>query len=186
MKKNQVAQCDPIDSRQGAVKFIIDAFEEDREGLKDTPKRYINMLDQFLNPPEFKFTTFKNEKMDEMVIVKHIPFYSICEHHLVPFFGTGSIAYIPRDKIVGLSKLPRVLDMFARRFQNQERITQQVATYIEKELDAQGVAVVLEARHLCMEMRGVEKPGTVTTTSTMLGAFKTQVNARQEFLQLIK
>lgn len=174
------------------VEHIIRILEgepdgELREGLNGTPKRVAKFYQEFLNPPEFNFTTFKNEGMNEMVIVKQIPFYSICEHHLVPFFGVGHIAYIPNGKIVGLSKLPRVLDMFARRFQNQERITHQVAEYIQTNLDQPaGVAVILEARHLCMEMRGVEKPGAVTTTSTMLGVFKTQINARQEFLQLIK
>lgn len=158
----------------------------DRDGLKETPKRVINFYDEFLNPPEFKFTTFKNDGNNEVIAVHNIPFYSICEHHLVPFFGEAHIAYIPNEEIVGLSKLPRVLDMFARRFQNQERITTQVAQYIELNLKPFGVAVVLRARHLCMEMRGVEKPGAVTTTSTMLGVFRNDYNARQEFLQLIK
>jgi GTP cyclohydrolase I len=170
------------------VKAILKHIGEDteREGLIETPKRYIKFLEQFTNPENFKFTTFSNEGIDEMVLVSDIPFYSLCEHHLAPFFGTGSIAYIPSDKIVGLSKIPRVLDMFARKPQNQERITHQVAEYLMKELNPRGVAVVLKARHLCVEMRGVKKPGTLTTTSSMLGVFKTQINTRQEFLNLIK
>lgn len=171
-----------------AVSRLIRVCGEDsnREGLTETPKRYVNFLKEFCSPPEFNFTTFANEGNDEMIIVKSVPFYSLCEHHLVPFFGTAAIGYIPTDKLAGLSKLPRVLDMFARRLQNQERITNQVAQYLSEYLQAKGVAVVLEARHLCVEMRGVEKPGTITTTSAMLGVFKNQVNTRQEFLNLIK
>lgn len=160
--------------------------DTNREGLQDTPKRYVKFLQQFLNPDPFEFTTFTNDGSDEMVIVKDIPFYSLCEHHMAPFFGFGHIAYIPNDKIVGISKLPRTLDMFSRRLQNQERITQQVAEYVNDKLNPKGVAVVLSARHMCMEMRGVQKPGANTTTSAMLGVFKTQINARQEFLSLIK
>lgn len=171
-----------------AVVTLIKLTGDDcnREGLYDTPKRHVKFLEEFTHPAPFKFTTFKNEGNDEMIIVKDIPFYSLCEHHLVPFFGIGHIAYIPNKKIVGLSKIPRTLDMYARRLQNQERITKQVAAYLIKELRPKGVAVVLSARHLCMEMRGVEKPGTFTLTSEMTGVFKTQINARQEFLNLIK
>lgn len=173
---------------QQYVRRMLDHIGEDihREGLQDTPKRYVKFLQQFLNPAPFEFTTFTNDGSDEMVIVKDIPFYSLCEHHMAPFFGFGHIAYIPNDKIVGISKLPRTLDMFSRRLQNQERITQQVAEYISNKLNPKGVAVVLSARHMCMEMRGVQKPGANTTTSAMLGVFKTQINARQEFLSLIK
>lgn len=170
------------------VKGLLYSVGEDvdREGLKDTPRRYVKFINEFLNPPSFNFTTFKNEGVDEMVICGDIPFYSLCEHHMVPFFGWGHIAYIPNDKIVGLSKLPRTLDKFARQLQNQERITKQVAEYIMQELNPKGVGVILKARHLCVEMRGVEKPGTMTTTSCMLGVFKSDLNCRQEFLQLVK
>src|SRR5215208_6024252 len=125
------------------VREIIKYLEDDplREGLKDTPARYIKFLDEFLNPPDLNFTTFINDRMDEMVVVKDMPFYSLCEHHMVPFFGTGSIAYVPNDRIVGLSKLPRVLDLFSRRLQNQERITTQVANFIQESLKCKGVAV---------------------------------------------
>lgn len=174
---------------QVAVRTILEGVGEDtlREGLLETPKRYVNFMQQFLNPAPFNFTTFTDYETDEMIIVKDIPFYSLCEHHLAPFFGTGHIAYIPANgKIVGLSKLPRVLDLFARKLQNQERITQQVATYLMDKLNPKGVAVVLNARHLCIEMRGVEKAGAVTITSAMLGVFKKEQNTRQEFLNLIK
>lgn len=169
------------------VTRIIQRFDNcNREGLKDTPARYIKFLEQFLSPPDFSFTAFDSEGMDEMVIVKDIPFYSLCEHHLAPFFGVAHIAYIPNTKIVGISKLPRTLELYARRFQNQERITQQVAERIEQELEPLGVAVVINAQHLCMSMRGVRKPGASTTTSKMLGVFKTDLNARNEFLKLIE
>ncbi len=172
---------------EGNIKSILAFLGEDltREGLKETPKRYLNFLTEFLNVPEFNFTTFDSEGMDEMIVVSPISFYSMCEHHLVPFFGHGSIAYIPDKKIVGLSKLPRVLEMFSRRFQNQERITSQVAEYIQEKLDPKGVAVVLKAQHLCMQMRGVKKEA-FTTTSKMLGSFKNHPSCREEFLEFIK
>lgn len=171
-----------------AVQQILTHIKEDphREGLQDTPKRYVKFLEEFLNPIPFKFTTFTDTDSDEMVIVKNIPFYSLCEHHLAPFFGVGHIAYIPSGRIVGISKLPRCLDHFSRRLQNQERIGTQVANEVMTQLNAKGVAVVLKARHMCMEMRGIKASGAETVTSTMLGVFKNQVNARQEFLNLIK
>ncbi len=174
--------------RNAAREVIIAAGDDPtRDGLLDTPVRYIKFLKEFTNPPPFEFTTFTEEGADEMVTVINIPFYSLCEHHLAPFFGVGHIAYIPmKGKIVGLSKLPRVLDMFSRRLQNQERITYQVANYINEHLWPKGVGVVLKARHMCMEMRGVEKPGAETITSKMIGVFKDQVNTRQEFLNLLK
>jgi GTP cyclohydrolase I len=128
---------------------------------------------------------FDNEGYDEMVLQTNIPFYSICEHHLVPFFGTGAIAYIPDQKIVGLSKLARTLDHFSRKLQNQERITIDVANFLMEALAPKGVGVVLEARHLCMEMRGVQKPGTVTTTSCVKGNFKSRAATRAEFLRIV-
>jgi GTP cyclohydrolase I len=171
------------------IKGVLNAIGEDveREGLDETPDRYIKFLKEFLNPPDFNFTQFKDKDTDEMVIVKDIHFYSLCEHHIAPFFGTAAIAYIPNGRIVGLSKLPRVLDLFSRKLQNQERITQQVAKFInESGLNPKGVAVVLNARHMCMEMRGIKASGANTTTSAMLGVFKTDINCRQEFLNLIK
>jgi len=123
---------------------------------------------------------------DEMVIVKDIEFYSLCEHHLLPFYGRAHIAYIPNGKVVGLSKIPRIVDVFARRLQVQERLTQQIAEAIETAIHPQGVAVVLEAQHLCMMMRGVQKQESATVTSAMLGAFKTQPQTRTEFLTLVR
>lgn len=170
------------------VTRILQYLGEDsaREGLKETPARYIKFLKEFYDSPEFRFTMFKNEGIDEMILVKDIPFYSLCEHHMAPFFGTASIAYIPNDSIVGISKLPRTLEKFARRLQNQERITHDVADFLMKALMPKGVAVVLKARHLCMEMRGVKKPGACTITSHMAGIFKDDLNCRQEFLKLIE
>ena len=169
-----------------AVKTIIDHFvaEPDREGLKDTPRRYVKFLSEFLDPQPFIFTTFDAESYDEMIIETNIPFHSLCEHHLAPFVGTATIAYIPDGRIVGLSKLPRVLEQFARRFQNQERITRQTADFLNEKLQPLGVAVVIKAQHFCMSMRGVKKPHIHTTTSAMIGVFKEHAETRNEFLSL--
>ncbi len=169
-----------------SVRNIIKHFDdENREGLKETPGRYLRFLEEFLNPPEFKFTTFNKEGYDEMIIESNIPFYSLCEHHLAPFFGVAHIAYIPGEKIVGISKLPRTLEYYSRRFQNQERITTQVVERLEAELNPKGVAVVIRAQHLCVAMRGVKKHNAWTTTSKMTGVFMNDINCRNEFLQLI-
>lgn len=167
---------------------ILELLGEDvtREGLIETPKRYVKFMREFLAPKEFQFTSFDAEGTDEMIVQTNIPFYSLCEHHTAPFFGTAAIAYIPDKKIVGLSKLARTLDMYANKLQNQERITTQVAERIQNELNAKGVAVALKAQHLCMSMRGVRKHDTWTTTSKMLGVFKEDAKARNEFLNLIK
>ena len=171
-----------------AFRTILEELGEDtaREGLRETPKRYIKFMEEFLSPPEYNFTSFDAEGTDEMIIQSNIPFYSLCEHHTAPFFGTAAIAYIPNEKIVGLSKLARTLEYYSRRFQNQERITTQIAERIQEELDPIGVAVSIRAQHLCMAMRGVKKHDTWTTTSKMLGAFKDEKSARDEFLMYIK
>lgn len=170
-----------------AMECVISTFDNPlREGLKDTPRRYIKFLDEFINHgKEFKFTTFDSEGTDQMIVQTNIPFYSLCEHHLAPFFGTASVAYIPNGKIVGLSKLARCVDFYARNFQNQERITKQICERIQQELNPRGVAVQITAQHLCMAMRGIKKHNTHTTTTHLLGAFKDDDKARAEFLQAI-
>jgi GTP cyclohydrolase I len=167
---------------------ILKALGEDtnREGLKETPKRYIKFMREFLEPKIFNFTTFDAEGTDEMILQTNIPFYSICEHHTAPFFGYANVAYIPNDKIIGLSKLARCVDLYANRFQNQERITSQIAERIQKELNPKGVAVTLKAQHLCICMRGVKKHDTWTQTSKLIGEFKDDEKARNEFLNFIK
>ncbi len=169
------------------VKRILQYIGEDvhREGLQETPKRYAKFLKEFLSPKEFTFTTFSSEGMDQMIVQKDISFFSLCEHHLAPFFGTATVAYIPNDKIVGLSKLSRTVEHYASRLQNQERITQQIADRLFEELQPKGVAVSLTAEHLCMAMRGVKKVGAKTTTQRLLGQFMTSPEARAEFMRLV-
>ena len=166
---------------------ILKGLGEDptREGLRETPKRYLKFMKEFLAPKEFKFTCFDAEGTDEMIVQTNIPFYSLCEHHIAPFFGVANVAYIPKGKIVGLSKLARTVDLYANRLQNQERITTQVAERLQKELCPLGVAVTLKAQHLCINMRGVKKHNTWTTTSKMLGVFKEDEKARNEFFNII-
>jgi len=169
---------------------ILGLCPEKDPNLVNTDRRVARMyldifsgLDEGTRPT---LTTFPNEEhYTSMVMVKEIPFYSMCAHHFVPFYGHGHIAYIPNDKIVGLSKLPRLLEFYARRPQVQERLTEQVATVLEEELKPQGVMVVIEARHLCVEMRGVKKPGAVTVTSALRGIFL-QKAVREEFLDLLR
>ena len=177
-----------VDTAEWHFQQILKQLGEDtnREGLKETPKRYIKFIKEFLESKEFNFTCFDAEGTDEMILQTNIPFYSLCEHHTAPFFGVANIAYIPSGKIVGLSKLARCVDLYANRFQNQERITTQIAERIQAELNPLGVAVTLKAQHLCMCMRGVKKHDTWTMTSKMIGVFKEDGNARNEFLKLIK
>lgn len=176
-----------IEIQENVTRLLQHFDDANREGLKDTPRRYVKFLTEFLNPEPFNFTTFNSEGADEMILVANIPFFSLCEHHLAPFFGTASVAYIPNDKeIVGLSKIPRVVDMFARKLQNQERITTQIAEYLDDKLKPKGVAVILKARHLCVEMRGIKKHDVQTTTSKLIGVFKDNQEARAEFLSLTR
>ncbi len=162
----------------------------DREGLLKTPERvaksYKTLFSGYNIDPASVITVFDDEKYDEMIVVKDIEFYSFCEHHMLPFFGKAHIGYIPNGKIVGLSKIPRIVDIFSRRLQNQERITQQVATCLMELLQPKGVGVILESKHLCMMARGVEKQNSVVRTSAMKGIFKEKDNTRAEFLELIK
>jgi GTP cyclohydrolase IA len=175
------------------VRQLLGQLGEDpgREGLVRTPQRVANALkfltsgyaadiDEVLN--NALFTVDYNE----MVIVKDIDFYSLCEHHLLPFFGKCHIAYIPRHKVIGLSKIPRLVDVFARRLQIQERLTNQIAETVREKIDPLGVAVVCEATHLCMSMRGVEKQNSCAVTSAMLGSFRDNARTRMEFLELIR
>ncbi|MCP5063021.1 MAG: GTP cyclohydrolase I FolE [Ignavibacteriae bacterium] len=174
------------------VTSILEQIGEDpnREGLLKTPERVANAyqhltsgytkdIDKVLNGAIF------TEKYDEMIIVKDIEFYSLCEHHMIPFYGKVHVAYIPNGKIVGLSKIPRIVEVFARRLQVQERMTQQIGNTINEYLKPMGVAVVAEAHHLCMMMRGVEKQSSSTITSAMFGAFEKNSKTRTEFLDLI-
>lgn len=179
---------------EDSIKNIIIACGEDptRPGLLDTPSRFreawmFHTCGYDMDPANV-LKTFEDgaDNYDEMIIVKGIPFYSHCEHHLAPFFGNVSIAYIPDGKIVGLSKLPRLVEIYARRLQVQERLTTQIADALEEHLEPIGVAVIITARHLCMESRGIQKQGHETITSAMRGVFQTDFNARNEFLQLIK
>jgi GTP cyclohydrolase I len=162
-----------------------------RNGLVDTPQRMAKSM-QFLtrgytmDASVVLHNALFNVDYDEMVIVKDIEFFSLCEHHLLPFFGKAHIAYVPNGKVIGLSKIPRLVDMFARRLQVQERLTRQIADAIEEAIQPQGVAIIIEAQHLCMMMRGVEKQHSSTTTSAMLGVFKTQLQTRNEFLSLVR
>ena len=174
-------------------KEVIENLGEDptREGLLKTPERVAKAM-QFLtqgydqNPQEILKSAMFAEKYDEMVIVKDIEVYSLCEHHMLPFFGKCHIAYIPNGHIVGLSKFPRMVDAFSRRLQVQERLTDQIRDCLQETLNPQGVAVCIEAQHLCMQMRGVQKQNSTTTTSAFSGAFMEEDITRQEFMNLVK
>ena len=165
--------------------------DPERDGLMRTPARMEKSM-QFLTQgyaqtvEEVLHNALFDVDYDEMVIVKDIEFYSLCEHHLLPFFGRAHVAYIPKGKVIGLSKVARVVDVFARRLQVQERLTRQISDAIEEAIHPQGVAVILEAQHLCMMMRGVEKQQSATVTSAMLGVFRTQLQTRNEFLSLVR
>ncbi len=174
------------------IRDLLSALGEDpdRQGLAETPRRVAKAF-EFLTSgykqsvAEVLNNAIFDEAYDEMVIVKEIDFYSLCEHHMLPFYGRAHIAYLPNGRIIGLSKLPRILDVFARRLQVQERLTQQVAECLNDLLKPQGVAVVIEAFHLCMAMRGVEKQNCFATTSAMLGVFRDDRATRSEFMNLI-
>jgi len=175
------------------VRAILKAIGEDpdREGLLRTPQRVAQAF-KFLtrgydmDPEKVINDALFTEDYEEMIVQKDIDFYSLCEHHLLPFFGKAHVAYIPHHKIVGISKLARLVDVYARRLQVQERMTNQIASIIMQKLDALGVAVVIEAEHLCMRMRGVEKQNSYVITSALLGAFRTRQDTRSEFMNLIR
>ena len=174
------------------TKEILDIIGEDvnREGLKNTPKRVAKAWGYFSqgyrsNPKDIVNNAIFNESGKDMIVVRDIEFYSLCEHHMIPFFGRAHVGYLPNGKIIGLSKIPRIVDMFSRRLQVQERLTNQIAKMIDKLLAPLGVAVVMEGKHLCMQMRGVEKQNSLTSTSAMLGQFRKSAETRSEFLSII-
>lgn len=182
---------DVIDLRAAreAVRDLLAALGRDvhEEGLRETPRRVAAAYAQLLTPEPFSLTTFPNEAgYDELVVVRDIPFHSVCMHHLLPFHGVAHVAYLPGERIVGLSKLARVVELFARDLQLQERLTMQVATFLQEHLQPKGVGVVIEAEHLCMSLRGVQKAGARTTTSAQLGLLRDDPRTRQEFLSLVK
>ena len=175
-----------------ATQILLRAIGEDvsRTGLERTPKRVAQMYVELLSGYRTDPVSLVNDALfevtyDEMVLVRDIEFYSLCEHHLLPFMGKAHVAYFPKGKVIGLSKIPRIVDLFSRRLQLQERMTRQIADFIEELLDPHGVAVVVEGIHLCAMMRGVQKHEARMTTSAMLGAFRTSIATRQEFLDNI-
>ena len=181
------------DELPGVVGRLLQELGEDttREGLVDTPRRVAESLRYLtegydLDPAEIVGDALFDEEYDDMVVVRDVHFFSLCEHHLLPFFGRVSVAYLPRGKVVGLSKVPRIIDAFAHRLQLQERLTRQIAESLQEVLEPNGVAVLIEARHLCIEMRGVEKQDSETLTSCMLGEFRDDARIRAEFLELIR
>lgn len=178
---------------QNAVREILIAVGEDpdREGLVETPKRVANMYEEIFagltENPKQHIKLFNEQSNDEMVIVKDIPFYSMCEHHLLPFFGKAHIGYIPSDnKIIGLSKLARIVDNFAKKPQVQERLTSDIADFLNDNLQPKGVAVIMEAEHMCMTMRGARAAGSKTQTSALRGIMRTDAKTRAEVLSLLK
>ncbi|MCG3203822.1 MAG: GTP cyclohydrolase 1 [Elusimicrobia bacterium] len=192
MSESVMDQDRVLDALKDNIENILKELGENaqREGLLKTPYRvakslrdltagYTVDIDNLINRAIF------NENYNEMVVVKDIRFYSLCEHHLLPFFGTASVAYIPNGKIIGLSKIPKLVEVFAKRLQVQERMTQQIAEMLQSKLSPLGVAVVIEARHLCMEMRGAKSQDSPTITSAMLGAFRENARTREEFLSFI-
>ena len=197
MRNNKaVAEVMTLKRTEGVIasmmeRLLVELGEDPaREGLARTPARYEAALRFLTSGYHMDLKRIVNHalfkvKYDEMVIVKDIEFFSLCEHHLLPFFGKIHVAYLPKDKVIGLSKIPRIVDMFARRLQVQERLTQQVAEAIQQVLEPKGVGVICEARHFCMMMRGVEKQHSGTVTSAMLGGFRDRQETRNEFLSLV-
>lgn len=180
-------------STQDLYREILSRVGEDptRDGLIRTPERMEKSMAFLTRGYKMNITEVLHEALfdvdyDEMVIVKDVEFFSMCEHHLLPFFGKAHVAYVPNGKVIGLSKIPRLVDVFARRLQVQERLTRQIGEAITEAINPQGVAVILEAQHLCMMMRGVEKQHSLTVTSAMLGVFKSQLQTRNEFLSLVR
>ena len=180
------AGIDPLRAELAATE-LLEALGVDLtdESTRETPRRLVGVYQELLAPRPFNSTTFPNDDgYDELVVARAIPFHSLCEHHLLPFTGIAHVGYLPGERIIGLSKLARVVDLFARRLQVQERLTKQVADWLERELAPRGVGVVLEAEHMCMSLRGVQKPGSTTVTSALGGLVRDDPRTRQEFLAL--
>lgn len=189
---HEVGPAFDLDTISQSVKEILKAIGEDptREGLLRTPERVAHAYQEILGGYEIDPVKLINGALftvdyDEMVIVKDIEYYSLCEHHMLPFFGKAHVAYVPRGKVIGLSKIPRIVDMFAHRLQVQERMTQQIAEFIQNAVNPWGVGVVIEGQHLCMMMRGIKKEQAKMTTSAMLGGFRKRLETRMEFLNRI-
>ena len=177
------------DAAERAARDLLVALgcDLEHESVRDTPRRMATAYAELLTPLPFRATTFPNDEgYDELVVARAIPFHSLCEHHLIPFVGVAHVAYLPGERIVGLSKLARVVEHFARRLQVQERMTVQIADWLEQELSPRGVGVVLDAEHFCMTIRGVQKPGARTTTSALRGRVREDERTRAEFLALTK
>lgn len=176
-------------NRQDQIKDLLKTIEPDitREGLSDTPRRMDETFDKLFSgykqKPEDVLTVFDDENYDEMIVVKNIELYSMCEHHVMPFFGKAHIGYIPNGKIIGLSKLPRLVEIYSRRLQNQERLTTQIAGALHDLLNPKGVAVIIDAKHFCMMARGIEKQMSEVSTSALKGLFKKDPSTRAEFFE---
>ncbi len=175
------------------IGYFLDELDSyvDKAGTKDTPFRVAKMYDELLSGYTTNINKVLNNALfdvqyDEMVVVKNIDFYSLCEHHMIPFYGTVSVGYLPKDKVIGLSKIPRLVDMFSKRLQVQERMTQEIAHAINDLISPKGVGVVVEGKHLCASMRGVKKPNVMMSTSALLGVIKEDHSSREEFLNHIK
>jgi GTP cyclohydrolase I len=178
-----------LDGARRAARELLIALgaDLDDEGLRDTPRRVAEVYAELLTPTDFEPTTFPNDEgYDELVVACEIPFHALCMHHLLPFHGVAHVGYLPGERIIGLSKLARIVDHFARDLQVQERLTEQIADWLDDHLRAKGLGVVLEAEHLCMSLRGVQKPGARTVTSALRGAVRDDPRTRQEFLDLAR
>jgi GTP cyclohydrolase I len=178
-----------VEAAEAAAADLLRALGADLsdEGLRDTPGRMARAFTELLTPKPFSLTTFPNDEgYDELVLARDIPFHSLCMHHMLPFHGVAHVAYLPGDRIIGLSKLARVVELFARDLQVQERLTRQVADWLQDSLSPKGVGVVIEAEHLCMSLRGVQKPGSRTVTSALHGLVREDSRTRQEFLALTR
>jgi GTP cyclohydrolase I len=178
---------DPGAARDAVCDLLVALGRDPADpGLRETPRRVAAAYAELLTPEPFALTTFPNEEgYDELVVVRDIPFHSLCMHHLLPFHGVAHVAYLPGERIVGLSKLARVVELFARDLQLQERMTMQIASFLEEHLQPKGAGVVIEAEHLCMSLRGVQKAGARTTTSALFGLLRDDPRTRQEFLSLV-